>query len=47
MLRSTQAKTLWALNGQESVDMVKQHPEISLVLMDIRMPVMNGYEATR
>jgi CheY-like chemotaxis protein len=47
ILRSTHAKTLWAVNGQEAVDMVIQNPEISLVLMDIRMPVMNGYDATR
>ncbi len=36
-----------ASNGLEAVGMVKNHPEIDLVVMDIQMPVMNGYEATR
>jgi len=38
---------LRACNGQEAFDLCKQHPEISLVLMDIKMPVMNGIEATQ
>ncbi len=38
---------LYAVNGKEAVEQVKCHPEITLVLMDIKMPVMNGYEATR
>jgi PAS domain S-box-containing protein len=36
-----------AANGKEAVDLCRQNPEISLVLMDIKMPVMNGDEATR
>ena len=40
-------KVLHAKNGKEGVDMCKDNPDIALVLMDIRMPVMNGYEATK
>ncbi|PKP10609.1 MAG: hypothetical protein CVU09_06725 [Bacteroidetes bacterium HGW-Bacteroidetes-4] len=36
-----------AVNGMEAVQMVQEHPEISLVLMDIKMPLLNGIDATR
>ena len=35
-----------AENGQEAVNIFKENEHIDLVLMDIRMPVMDGYEAT-
>jgi hypothetical protein len=35
-----------AENGVEAVEMCKSNPNIDLVLMDIKMPIMNGYEAT-
>lgn len=38
---------LHAWNGRQAVDMVRENPNIDLVLMDIKMPVMNGTEATR
>ncbi|WP_324719379.1 PAS domain S-box protein [Salinimicrobium sp. HB62] len=38
---------LRAVNGLEAVDLCKNNLDISLVLMDIQMPVMNGIEATR
>jgi CheY-like chemotaxis protein/anti-sigma regulatory factor (Ser/Thr protein kinase) len=40
-------KTIRAKNGSEAVDLVRSNKDIDLVLMDINMPVMDGYEATR
>lgn len=46
-LRNTEVELLYAFNGEQAVFMVKEHPRIDLVLMDIKLPVMNGIEATR
>lgn len=34
-------------NGQEAIDMVESNQNINMILMDIRMPVMDGFDATR
>ncbi|MCK9617049.1 MAG: response regulator [Lentimicrobiaceae bacterium] len=47
VLRKTEANLIWAKDGQEAVDICLNNSDIDLVLMDIQMPVMNGYEATR
>ncbi len=47
LLKPTNAKLYWAANGVEAVQQLEEHPEIDLILMDIKMPVMNGYEATQ
>lgn len=38
---------LHAKNGKEAVEIVLDKKHIDLVLMDIKMPIMNGYEATK
>ncbi len=36
-----------AINGAETVEIVKSDNDIDLILMDMRMPIMDGYEATQ
>ncbi len=36
-----------AKNGQEAIDICKENTEIKLVLMDLKMPVMNGFDAIK
>lgn len=47
LTRETGGKVLRASNGKEAVELYKTHPDIVVILMDIKMPVMNGIEATR
>jgi len=45
VLQKTGAKLLWARNGQEAIDACKKGDPIDLVLMDLQMPNINGYQA--
>lgn len=47
VLEEMNTKIYESANGKETVEMVKNHPEINLVLMDLKMPELDGFEATR
>ncbi len=47
VLSKLDATVEWVKNGIEAVDFAKAHPETALILMDLQMPEMNGYDATR
>jgi CheY-like chemotaxis protein len=47
LFKLTGATVIRAPNGKEAVEQCINDPKINIVLMDLLMPVMNGYEATR
>ena len=47
ILEEHEIEVLEAENGEVAIDMLKANKEIDLVLMDVMMPVMDGYEAMR
>jgi PAS domain S-box-containing protein len=47
LLADINSKILRARNGIEAVEICKSNQHIDLVLMDIKMPLMSGYEATK
>lgn len=40
-------RVIHANNGKDAVELCRKHPDTGLILMDIKMPEMDGYEATR
>lgn len=47
ILERTEAILLNAGDGEEAIEMVRNNPDTELILMDIQLPVMDGYIATQ
>lgn len=46
-LEDTGAVVHWARNGKEAIEKLKNDGDISAILMDLSMPVLDGFETTR
>jgi len=46
-LKDTGAEVLWSKDGEETLAIFRSNPDLNLVLMDINMPFINGYECTK
>lgn len=46
-LRKTKANVFWLENGYEAIEYIKTESKVDLILMDVRMPVIDGIEASR
>ena len=47
LLSREKMNVIRAIDGDEAVNMCKNNPKIDLVLMDVKMPKLNGFEATK
>lgn len=47
LVKRTGANVIWAKDGKQALEIVTERDDIHLVFMDIKMPKMNGYEATK
>jgi len=47
VLENQDMEVLSATNGRQAIDLIQQTPDLSVVLMDIMMPEMDGYETMR
>jgi len=46
LLKKTKITVIWAKDGKETIEICEANDKIDLVLMDIRMPYVDGYEAS-
>ncbi len=44
LLESQEMDVISATNGRQAIDLIQSTPELSMVLMDIMMPEMDGYQ---
>jgi two-component system, sensor histidine kinase and response regulator len=46
ILKKSDVQLIWAKNGLEALNIIKEGKQIDLILMDLSMPEMNGLDAT-
>ncbi len=46
-LRKTKANLIWLKDGAKAIEFIQQKKNVDLMLMDIRMPVLDGIQATK
>jgi len=47
LLENQEMEVVSATNGRNAIDIIQNTPDVSIVLMDIMMPEMDGYETMR
>ncbi|MBE9469571.1 MAG: response regulator [Bacteroidetes bacterium] len=47
ILQETEVNIIRAINGKEAIDIYRNNQKINLILMDIRMPEIDGFDATK
>jgi two-component system, cell cycle response regulator DivK len=47
LLEPYNCRLLYASDGNQAVSLCISNPEVDLVLMDLKLPLLSGYEATR
>ena len=47
LLKNIGKEVLLAKTGFEAVEICRNNPDIDLILMDVKMPILNGHEATK
>ena len=47
MLENQEMEVISATNGRQAIDMIENTPDLNVVLMDIMMPEMDGYQTMR
>ena len=46
-LSRTNAKLLWAETGEQAINIFDQNPEIDLILLDLNLPEISGFEVLK
>ncbi len=47
LLKRSEIEIIWVDNGKDALEKVKELDNIDLILLDINLPIMNGYDAAR
>ncbi|MFZ5940985.1 MAG: response regulator [Bacteroidota bacterium] len=47
ILKNTGANLYYTLDGEEAIDFIRKNPGTDLILMDVNLPVKDGFTATR